>query len=155
MIDDSIDQHLKSSPCFAHEVLVFGGRLDKPAEHHSVVRWVSNGELHIRLSHGFEAGTPMPIVFPGIGHGLTEHPEPFAGGRCEKGLLIGKMPVKRTPGDAESLADGPQREMARAMRLDGAKGLVEERTAQIAVVVSFDGLLFRSGGRGTNHALPS
>jgi hypothetical protein len=45
--------------------------------------------------------------------------------------------------------------MVRAMRLDGAKGLVEERTAQIAVVVTFNGLLFRSGRRGTSHALPS
>jgi len=150
LIHQGIDQYLESTLRLADVALILRGGLDESPEYHPVVGGVRNREVSVCPGHGFEAGTATAVLFPGIGDGLTEHAEPFAPHRRHQGLFVGKMPVKRAPGEAELPADGSQGEVADAMRLDGAKGLVEQRTSQVSVVVALGGLSF-SVGAGRNE----
>jgi hypothetical protein len=89
--------------------------------------------------------------YPGIGEGLPEHAKPFCSDRRQQGLLVRKMPIQRASGDPKPLAQHPHRYMAHAMRLDGAKGLIEKRAAQVPAMVWFSGLFPRSRMGGTCH----
>jgi len=67
-----------------------------------------------------KAGAATPILFPGIGDGLPEFPEPLFSYRRQQGLLIGEMPIERAAGNPQPLTHSPQRQMFDAVRLDGA-----------------------------------
>jgi len=57
--------------------------------------------------------------------------------------------------DSEALAGHPKRQVFDALLLDGAQGFVDEGAAEVAVVVTVGGLLFRAWRfcAGANHLL--
>jgi hypothetical protein len=101
-LDERFDQHVEGSIGLGNEVILFCGRLDESAEHHPVVGWMRDRELHRCLAHGLKADAAGPILFPGIGDGLAERAEPFLPYRRQQGLLISEMPIERVAGTAPS-----------------------------------------------------
>ena len=82
-----------------------------------------------------------------------QHAEPFGGDGGEQVALVGKVAVEGRTRDAEASADFAQGQPFDTVGTDGGQRLIQQRAAQVAVVVGA-GRLARGAGR-SRHATSS
>jgi hypothetical protein len=112
---------------------------------------MSDGKLHVGHAHRLEPRPAPPVLLPGRGQRNPQHPESFPANRRQQRLLVRKMPVEGRPRHAELLAGGAQGQALDALALNRAHRFLDQRPAQIAVMVLARALLFRPCFGGTRH----
>src|SRR5688572_4168002 len=94
-----------------------------------------NRETDVGTGHRLEARPAATVTLPRVGQRQTERAEPFSTDGGEQCLLVREVTIERRARDAEPLANGPERELVHALRLDRAHGFGDQRPAEVAVMV--------------------
>ena len=106
-------------------------------EHHSEVSGVAGGELDVR-----EPARPEPAQrVPGLGrcsptHSLCHRAKAFLSDGREQRLLVSEVAVRRRLRDAGASGRGPEGQSVGALPLDQRERSVQQRAAEIAVMVA-------------------
>ena len=134
--EDGVDESLKRPGALVRQLRTGRGTAHVPSEHDAIVRWMRDGKMHVGCAHGFEA-IPAPAVgFPGMQRLQAQCAEPFRRHGRQERRLVGEVAVQRGARHAELFAHGAQRQRRDPPFLNNAKRLLQERSRQVAVVVS-------------------
>ena len=152
---ERIDERPECRFRFRFEIGIALAGFDEPPEHHAVMRRMSDREAQVRGAHRLEARGPAPVLLPRLEQHLPQQAKALARHGGKQRFLVGEVAVQRRARHSQCGTDATQRQSVGTGRVDRPQRLLDQRPAQVAVMVLPGPLAARPSRLRRTHPSPS